>query len=183
MSEIVVGGITIPQGWETRTQISLLEPVRKIEAPMSLKPAAPAPRTNVILIRRPTNQDVASEASAVLDEVRGQFPGLEVVEESDVTFADGKKGRAFTIAFDAMERLRVTQRHIFRVDDGVFTELTATAAVQTWTRAKASLESMMLSYTPGPSSGGAVAPTAGAPAAKTATAPGGPFATPAPRNR
>lgn len=148
MSEILVGNIEIPKGWETRTQISLLEPVRKLDAPMSMKASAPAPRTNVILIRRPTNQDVATEAAAVLDEVRGQFPGLEVLEETDVAFSDGKKGRAFTIAFDAMERLRVTQRHIFRVDDGVFTELTATAAVQTWTGAKEGLEKMMLSFGP-----------------------------------
>jgi len=148
MSEIPVGTIDIPNGWETRTQISLLEPIRKLDAPMSLKPAAPAPRTNVILIRRPTNLDVGAEALAVLEEVRGQFPGLEVVNESEVTFADGKKGRAFTIAFDAMERLRVTQRHIFRVDDGVFTELTATAAVQQWAQVQGNLEKMMLSYRP-----------------------------------
>lgn len=119
--------LDVPPGWEASVEIELLEPAADaLGAPLALQNAAPRPRANILVKRSPSDErDPAEALHSFLIELGRHAQALKRLDEGKLTFADGAVGAFATVSYDAAPGLRVSQRHLYRVDGGTITHLTA----------------------------------------------------------
>jgi hypothetical protein len=142
-----VGSLAVPEVWDVKLEITLREPDGdRLMAPLSAKAGA-SPRANIKLRRSRSAEDATQARAAFVAEAR-RIPQMCVVVEDTVAFLDGAVGAAVTICLPATPQLRVAQRHLFRSDDGVLTQLAATVEEHRLRDLEGSLQEIMVSYSP-----------------------------------
>lgn len=129
---VTPGRIAVPSDWEVRTQITYIEPPdSSLKVPLAVQQTAAKPRANVVVSRSASS---AASAEAAMNDFLSQtaqaVPGLRRLSQGDIDFADGATGVWLTVAFNATPQVRLAQRHVFRMDAGVLTQLVATAEEQ-----------------------------------------------------
>jgi len=119
------------QDWEARLQVTYLAPAGPSDPnlPADLQ-EVPPPRLNIVVSRTPTQQtDPRVECRKFIAQTAKAVPGLEEVgSPGPLNFDDGATGVIATISFPATQQIRLTQLHAFRIDDGILTQLVATAS-------------------------------------------------------
>lgn len=118
------------KGWDKRVQVTWIAPAAPIpdadDTPNVV--LLPPPRSNLVLSTTRASQDTASAAlEEFLRTTRDQIPNVTVVEQDRVpTFGDGVTGAEVVIEFWVTPDVVLRQVHLFRVDDGVVTQIVAT---------------------------------------------------------
>lgn len=128
-----LGQLVVPPNWEVRSQISFHAPVQDASNDWGAKaPMQQAPRINIVVSRRPAQpgQTAQSLIESLLKELAQGVRGLTVVSSGEMKFADGGVGATADVALPATPQLRALQRHAFRVDGGIATQLVATVDEQ-----------------------------------------------------
>lgn len=123
-----LGKIDLPNTWEVRSQITLLEPEDAgLQAPLAMRQSAAKPRANFVISRQKTESGSAEDARREFLEQSAQaIPGLKLHGEEEVSFSDGGKGASVTLSFSATPQIRLAQRHVFRKDGEVLTQIVVT---------------------------------------------------------
>ncbi len=123
-----LGTIDLPNTWEVRSQITLLEPEDEgLQAPLAMRQSSAKPRANFVISRQKTDAGTAADARREFLEQSAQaIPGLKLHGESEVGFGDGSEGASVTLSFSATPQIRLAQRHVFRKDDDVLTQIVVT---------------------------------------------------------
>jgi hypothetical protein len=122
-----IARIDVPGDWEIRTQVTYIEPPEVISVPLAVQPTQPKARANIVVSRSPTT--VATPAEAMNDfykQTAPAVPGFKSLGQGTLSFDDGARGCWVTVCFNATPQLRLAQRHIFRIDAGILTQLVAT---------------------------------------------------------
>jgi hypothetical protein len=142
-----------PKSWSAsqpdESTLKLVEPAqRAMPAPLSAKKTPPAPRASIAASSAPSD---ATDARAAMEAFVSGFASaipvpLKRIDDGDVVFKDGGAGVFVTIAFEVTAGRGALQRHLFRIDGGVLTQITGTVA--DWQRAKLDREvyPIMISY-------------------------------------
>lgn len=112
--------------WEERRQITLIEPAKNI-AVEGQEPKA-APRSNIVLslvtnTRGQTTQEARDE---FVEKTAAAVPGLDVMDKSDVRFADGANGSQALVGFYAVPGTKLRQTHLFRIDGEIVAQIVVT---------------------------------------------------------
>jgi hypothetical protein len=143
---LAAGEIEIPEGWETTLQITLREPdANRLVAPLAKKKTA-GPRANITIRRFPSSvADARSAFEQFLVEVK-TVPRFRAFAEQAIRFADGREGISVTIELEAAPGIKIAQRHAFRVDDGIVTQIAATVEIHRASDLEGHLASIMLSF-------------------------------------
>lgn len=141
------GAMTIPDGFEVRTQVTVLAPTEALPAPMLAKAPRERPRANLVVNRRAGAENPVEALDAFLDEVVPNLRGVEFEEPDDFPFDDGALGKRAVFAFEAAPGLRVVQEHVFRCDAGSVTQFTTTSDVHGVPAAKR-LRAVVASFRP-----------------------------------
>jgi hypothetical protein len=113
-------------GWEFRWQLTAIEPA---EAPIDLQgaPLQPAPRSNIVVSRVPTNATSAKAAAMeFLEQTTRAIPSMKHEFMPDVEFPDGVSGAVLQVAFSATAEVTLWQQHVFRLDPDGLTQLVVT---------------------------------------------------------
>ncbi|MEO1173374.1 MAG: hypothetical protein AAFX94_15175, partial [Myxococcota bacterium] len=86
-----LGTINLPNDWEVRSQITLLEPEDAgLQAPLAMRQSAAKPRANFVISRQKTDASSAADARREFLEQSAQaIPGLKLHGEEDLAFSDG----------------------------------------------------------------------------------------------
>lgn len=123
-----LGTISLPNNWEVRSQITLLEPEDAgLQAPLAMRQSAAKPRANFVISRQETDATTAVDARREFLEQSAQaIPGLKLHGEEDLAFSDGGQGASVTLSFSATPQIRLAQRHVFRKDGAVLTQIVVT---------------------------------------------------------
>ena len=127
-------------GWETRWQLTLIEPaVLPPEEADELIRARP--RLNVVVSNVPATHDNARETAATfIDQVKSTLPGLKLKNDGkEIAFKDGARGIRQDLSFVA-GGVELLQAHIFRIDRGVATQIVVTSEIE---RSKQEFESIV----------------------------------------
>lgn len=126
-SDFKHGHISVPKQWELRIQHTYIEPAETMKVPLAMQNTQAKPRANIVVSRIPATVDSPDTA---LNEFYAQtaqaVPGLRKVSQEVFAFDDGTKGAALTVSFHATPQVRLVQKHVFRLDAGVLTQLVAT---------------------------------------------------------
>jgi hypothetical protein len=139
-------------GWELRWQLTAIEPV---ETSIDLQgaPLRPAPRTNVVVSRSPTDKETASAAAEDFWQQTAQaVPGIKKKDLPAVTFADGVQGAVLDVTFLAASDVTLWQRHFFRLDPDGLTQLVLTCDSRLSDEEKEELATHVLGFTVKPPS-------------------------------
>ncbi|MEM6731581.1 MAG: hypothetical protein AAF658_08485 [Myxococcota bacterium] len=92
-----------------------------------MRQSASKPRANFVISRQRTEASSAGDArKEFLEQSAQAIPGLKLHGEEDVAFADGGKGASVTLSFSATPQIRLAQRHVFRKDGDVLTQIVVT---------------------------------------------------------
>ncbi len=135
-----MAGLDVPADWtlsaESPTELTAVAPAaRAVRAPMSARAAPPAPRASVSMARMATDRTAPEAArDAFVEAFSAGVPGVKRLDEGAVVFADGAAGASITLSFQVRPGLGVLQRHLFRIEEGVLTQITGTVAE--WQRAR-----------------------------------------------
>ncbi|MEO0813109.1 MAG: hypothetical protein AAFY60_09625 [Myxococcota bacterium] len=123
-----LGKINLPNTWEVRSQITLLEPEDAgLQAPLAMRQSAAKPRANFVISRQETGDGSSVDArEEFLEQSAQAIPGLKLHGKDDVAFADGGQGASVTLSFSATPQIRLAQRHVFRKDGKVLTQIVVT---------------------------------------------------------
>ncbi len=142
------GSIDLPKGWDVRLEVTLTEPEQTgIAVPLAGKPATPRPRANITVQRGSTGiDDPAAALGAFIAHFARYAPNLKRLAEGPVTFADGAPGVGLTIAYEPEPGVGVVQRHVYRIDAGVITHLTASVEAGQAPKMDAVLGPLLLTY-------------------------------------
>lgn len=113
------------EGWETRWQVTLIEPEQR---PPPGYAGEPLPRRNLVISTISAQSEHPIEAAELfLQQTTQAVPNLEVnAVPKETTFNDQHPGSRFDISFFATPDVRLLQTHLFRIDDGVLTQLVVT---------------------------------------------------------
>ena len=142
--------MNIPQGWEVRSRIDLLEPRQKLELPLAGQDAQARPRANVIIVRRHDPQtSVELESETLLDSLKGNLRDFRLLAQEPFVFEDGSRGSALTLRFETPSGSRLLQHHAFRLDGTILSQLTTTVALQDESRLSELIQSVIQGYQPG----------------------------------
>lgn len=149
MGDLGVGRLELPPDWEMRSQITYLEP----ETPTSshrLRPSEPRPRGNLVVSRSPTDVSSAEQArDEFLEQAADSIRGLTLEEDPGLTFADGAEGASVTLTFDGTPHIRLAQRHVFRLDGAILTQIVATVDVDRMDELDGRLREIIVSFRTG----------------------------------
>lgn len=123
-----LGNIEVPGDWEVRSQITLLEPEDAgLQAPLAMRQSSAKPRANFVISRQKSDSpDGASARREFLEQSAQAIPGLKLHSEDVVAFGDGESGASVTLSFAATPQIRLAQRHIFRLDADILTQIVIT---------------------------------------------------------
>ena len=129
-------------GWEVRVQATFIAPLAPPDATLPTTGGQVAePRANVVVSRAATAEpDAMSAYRTFVGTTAAMVPGLEVVSEpAPFPFGDAIVGIAAVVSFPATEHIALMQLHVFRLDDGLLTQIVATmdaaegyAALDAW---------------------------------------------------
>ncbi len=145
-----IGRLELPEHWEARSQITLLEPQSAGPTLPTRHATEPGPRANLVISRQ--RSDERSSADAMQNFVRQSaeaIPGLELHERDAVAFADGGAGDYQVLSFDAKPNVRLAQSHVFRLDDDVLTQIVITVAERRIAELRGPLLELAQSFRPG----------------------------------
>jgi hypothetical protein len=140
--------LTVPDDWHVQLQVELSEPTRVMHAPLakaSLAKTLSPPTTNIVMRRAANDSTPTACGEALVYELlkAGQLLSRQPV--ADVVFDDGAVGAAVELSFQPATQPVLSQRHLFRSDEGVVTHLCATA---TTIAELGVVEPLMLSFRP-----------------------------------
>lgn len=137
------------QDWEARLQVTYLAPAEPSDPnlPADLE-EVPPPRVNIVVSRTSTQQtDPRVECRNFIAQIAKSVPGLEEVGSAgSLAFDDGATGVIAVLSFPATQHIRLTQLHAFRIDDGILTQLVATAAETQAVQKREELRRMLQSF-------------------------------------
>ncbi len=140
------GELSVPEGWDASIQITLKEPEsNRLSAPLAKKKSI-GPRAN-ITVRRFVSKvaDADGAAARFLTEAKGA-PRFRADEIQPVRFDDGSEGRSVVVHLEGAPGLQVAQRHVFRVDEGVVTQIAATVEAGRASELEGGFAAIMLSF-------------------------------------
>ncbi len=145
-----IGSIDLPKGWDQRVELTLTEPEQTgLAVPLAGKAKTERPRANITITRGSTGITDAKEAlDAFLAHFARFAPNLKRSAEGPLQFADGARGFGVTLSFDPEPGVSVVQRHVYRVDSGVITHLTASVEAAQATKMDATLAPLLVTYRP-----------------------------------
>jgi hypothetical protein len=127
MATVSIAQINIPSDWEVRTQVTYIEPPDVLQVPLAVQQTQARPRTNIVVSRSPAAVPTTDEAlNNFLTQTAQAVPGLKNLSRGALSFDDGGQGSWVTISFNATPQVTLVQWHIFRIDDGILTQLVAT---------------------------------------------------------
>ena len=124
-----LGKIDVPDSWETRSQITLLETESgqlPTPTPPTMNQWASKPRANFVITRQLSDDSATDALAEFLKHSAEGVPGLKIHAKDEVDFLDGGSGSSVTISFNGTPQIRLVQRHVFRKDDGVLTQIVLT---------------------------------------------------------
>lgn len=125
--KLSTGTLDVPETWEVRTQVTLLEPEDKTLSDPMLLPSTSAPRANLVVSRQAHGNTSPEDAlEDFLKHSAREIPQLRVLGKENLEFDDGGHGASVSIAFPATAAVQLAQRHVFRVDDGTLTQIVIT---------------------------------------------------------
>jgi hypothetical protein len=140
--------------WEKRIQVTWIAPIVETGPAGDLPnvPMKPPPRPNVVISITPTTRETAADAmDDFIRQTRPVVPGLTEIERWPAKiFADGCEGTGLVIEFPATPDVTLRQTHLFRIDDGVLTQLVATIAADGDEAEEDLLLESALAYRPDP---------------------------------
>jgi hypothetical protein len=139
------GEIVVPEGWDASIQITLKEPEsNRLSAPLAKKRSS-GPRANITVRRFASSVDLDGATARFLAEAKGA-PRFRPDPIQTVRFDDGADGRSIVIHLEATPGLEVAQRHVFRIDHGVVTQIAATVEVGRASELEEGFAAIMLSF-------------------------------------
>jgi hypothetical protein len=126
-NDIGAGKLEVPKNWELRVQHTYVEPAATLKAPLAMQNTQAKPRANVVVSRVPASAErPEAAANDFFAQTAQTVPGLRRLSQETFAFDDGAMGTSLTVAFHATPQLRLVQRHVFRIDADVLTQLVAT---------------------------------------------------------
>lgn len=129
-----LGQLTVPPKWEVRSQISFHAPIETVSNDWGAKqPMQQPPRPNIVISRRQADgtQTAKDMLDTLLKELAQGVRGFTVVSAGEFKFDDGSVGASADITLPATPQIRALQRHVFRIDSGISSQLVATTDDQT----------------------------------------------------
>ena len=139
--------LNIPATWEVIYRVDLIEPRTRIDAPLASRATAAVPRSNVIIQRRSSQHAHVEQARReLLRSMKTGFAGLRVLDESDFLFADGVLGTLAKVQFSTPDAVPLVQGLVFRLDEGILTQLTTTVAASRRDALDALLDTVVRTY-------------------------------------
>jgi hypothetical protein len=149
MKQVGQGQLGVPKNWEMRVQLTYSEPAARLEVPHVVKPTQAKPRANIVVSRVPATSPTPEAAMNEFYQQTAQAaPGLKRMNQENFWFGDGGEGIALTVSFHATPLLRLVQKHVFRIDDDVLTQLVATVDETRISELDSTLGDIMKSFTP-----------------------------------
>ena len=147
MTLVSHGHIDVPDGWSMATSIELREPPREgLAMPLAGKGDTKRAGANLMVAREPAPNTTAAEAlDAFVKEYGSSVEGFSRLADSPVTFADGREGVSVTVAF-SIGGYRAAQLHLFRVDGGIVSHVTASVDQPSKSRLDKELLAVALSF-------------------------------------
>lgn len=144
---VAPGDIDIPEGWTMATSIELAEPPREgLAVPLAGKADSKTAGATIMVAREPAPNTTAREAlDAFVKSYGVSVEGFSLLDDSDVTFTDGREGVSVTLAF-SIGGYRAAQRHLFRVDGGIASHITISVDERSKSRLDAELLATALSF-------------------------------------
>lgn len=125
--KLSTGTLDVPETWEVRTQVTLLEPEDKALVDPKLPPPASAPRANLVISRHAAaNTNPAEALQDFLKSSAREIPQFKLLGQESVEFHDGGHGESVSLTFPATATVQLAQRHVFRVDDDTMTQIVIT---------------------------------------------------------
>lgn len=142
--------LTIPDGWEVSLELRATAPEEQgLTAPLAMKSDNPRPRANVTISRRaaePTTPKVM--LNAFLKHMTASIKDLKTLGRETLRFADGVESEAATVSYEVEPGVRVVQRHVYRIDDGIVTHFVASAVEQDRNKLDRALKDVLVSFRP-----------------------------------
>jgi hypothetical protein len=128
MKQVGQGQLGVPKNWEMRVQLTYIEPAVTLKVPLALQKIQAKPRANIVVSRGPATSPTPEAAMNEFYQQTAQtVPGLRRMNQENFRFGDGGEGIALTVSFHATTtQVRLVQKHVFRIDDDVLTQLVAT---------------------------------------------------------
>jgi hypothetical protein len=148
MKQVGQGQLGVPKNWEMRVQLTYIEPADTLKVPTLHKTQA-KPRANIVVSRVPATSPTPEAAMNEFYQQTAQaVPGLKRINQENFHFVDGGEGIALGVSFDATPQARLVQRHVFRIDDDVLTQLVATVDESRISELDSTLGDIMKSFKP-----------------------------------
>ena len=149
MKQVGAGTLGVPKNWEMRVQLTYIEPADTLKVPLALQTTQAKPRANIVVSRVPATSPTPEAAMNEFYQQTAQaVPGLKRVAQENFGFKDGSEGMALTVSFHATPQVRLVQKHVFRIDDDVLTQLVATVDEPRISELDTALGDIMRSFSP-----------------------------------
>ena len=149
MRQLGQGTLGVPKNWEMRVQLTYIEPADTLKVPLALQKTQAKPRANIVMSRVPATRPTPEAAMNEFYQQTAQaVPGLKRMNQENFPFNDGGEGIALTVSFHADPQVRLVQKHVFRIDDDVLTQLVATVDERRISELDSTLGDIMKSFKP-----------------------------------
>jgi hypothetical protein len=149
MKQVGQGQVAVPKNWEMRVQLTYIEPADTLKVPLALQTTQAKPRANIVVSRVPaTNPSPEAAMNEFYQQTAQAVPGLKRMNQENFKFVDGGDGIALTVSFHATPQVRLVQKHVFRIDDEVLTQLVATVDEPRISELDSTLGDIMKSFKP-----------------------------------
>lgn len=147
--KLSTGTLDVPETWEVRTQVTVLEPEDKGLVDPKLPPPASAPRANLVISRQAAaNADPAEALQDFVKTSAREIPQFKLLGQGSVAFHDGGHGESVSLSFPATATVQLAQRHVFRVDDDIMTQIVITVDAYRVDELDTTLLELVRSYHP-----------------------------------
>lgn len=149
MKQVGQGTLNVPKNWEMRVQLTYIEPADTLKVPLALQSTQAKPRANIVVSRVPaTNESPEAALNEFYQQTAQAVPGLKRMNQENFAFGDGSQGAALTVSFHATPQVRLVQKHVFRIDEDVLTQLVATVDEPRIAELDGALGELMRSFKP-----------------------------------
>jgi len=149
MKQLGHGTLGVPKNWEMRVQLTYIEPADTLKVPLALQKTRAKPRANIVVSRVPAMSPTPGAAMNEFYQQTAQaVRGLKRMNQENFRFNDGGEGIALTVSFHAESQVRLVQKHVFRIDDDVLTQLVATVDEPRISELDSTLGDIMKSFKP-----------------------------------
>jgi hypothetical protein len=143
------GSLSMPAGWELRTQEMWYEPERReLEPRMAVHKSNPM-RANIVVNRSTGRGKTAQELeSSGIREMLALMPTLRRLGSEPMRFADGRDGIVTMVVVPVGPQVRLLQAHVFRVDGEVATQIVINVEESRKTYLEKELLPLVLAFRP-----------------------------------